>query len=91
MGFQTPIVDWLKGPWKQYFTELINSNRFKQSAFIDSKAVRSKIENVICNENVSYREGELAYTSIAPFLWEVFVFEKFKQIHLQFKSTKTEF
>ncbi len=91
MGFQTPIVDWLKGPWKHYFLELIHSERFKQSAFIAPNTVRQKIENCINNKDVSYREGELAYTSIAPFLWELFVFEKFKQIHLQFKSIKTEF
>ncbi len=91
MGFQTPIVDWLKGPWKNYFLDLINSERFHQSSFIEPNTVRKNIENCINNKHTSYREGELAYTSIAPFLWEVFVFEKFKQIHLQFKSTKTEF
>lgn len=90
MGFQTPIVDWLKGPWKKYFLELINSERFKQSTFIDGTAVRCNIEYIINSEKVSYREAELAYTSIAPFLWEIFVLEKFKQIHIQFTGIKTQ-
>jgi asparagine synthase (glutamine-hydrolysing) len=91
MGFQTPIVDWLKGPWKHYFLELIHSDRFNQSTFIEANTVRQNIENCINNKDVSYRDGELAYTSIAPFLWELFVLEKFKQIHIQFRNTKTEF
>ncbi|HXH17510.1 MAG TPA: asparagine synthase (glutamine-hydrolyzing) [Chitinophagales bacterium] len=81
MGFQTPIVDWLKGAWKNYFLELVNSKDFKETGIIQAADVKAKIENVINNENATYREGEQAYASLQPYLWEKFVFRKFQNIN----------
>ncbi len=78
MGFQSPIVDWLKGPWKEFFLDTVHSTEFNQSEFIDPEIVRSKIENVIFGESPTYRQGELAYASLSPFLWEKFVLSRFR-------------
>lgn len=84
MGFQTPIVDWLKGPWKAYFLELVNSRDFLQSGLPDAAEVKAKIEHVIYDENATYREGELAYAAFQPFLWEKMVLKKFGALHADF-------
>ena len=42
-GFNTPIVDWIKGEWKQYLLDLINSTDFKQSNVVNPKEVSEKI------------------------------------------------
>jgi len=86
MGFQTPIVDWLKGPWKKYFLELVNSQDFLKSNLIDAPAVKTQLEHVINSENATYREGEQAYATLQPYLWEKFVFRKFGALHLKSKQ-----
>jgi len=78
MGFQTPIVDWLKGPWKHFFLEMVHSSEFNRSPFIDAETVRTNITDVIRGENPTYRQGELAYASLSPFLWQKYVLERFK-------------
>ena len=80
MGFQTPIVNWLQDPWKDYFLEIINSKDFEQSSLIDSKTVKQNIEHAIFGKDVKYREGELAYASLNPFLWEKVVLGKMKAV-----------
>lgn len=77
MGFQTPIVDWMKGAWKPYFLESINSREFEQCAWIDAPAVKKQVENVLLND-VTYRDGELAYAALQPYLWEKAVLKRLK-------------
>ncbi|MDZ4845292.1 MAG: asparagine synthase (glutamine-hydrolyzing) [Chitinophagales bacterium] len=79
MGFQTPIVDWMKGAWKEYFLNLINSPDFSQSEWIDAAIVKKQIENVLFSD-VTYREGELAYAALQPYLWEKAVLNRFQLI-----------
>jgi len=81
MGFQTPIVDWLKGPWKEYFLTLVNSQDFLKSEIINAAEVKTKIEGVINSETATYREGENAYAALQPYLWEKFVLKRFQTIH----------
>ncbi|MFQ6611110.1 MAG: asparagine synthetase B family protein, partial [Fidelibacterota bacterium] len=78
MGFQTPIVDWLKGPWKSFFLDLVNSDDFNQSITVHPDTVRSAIESVIYSNCSVYRQGELAYASLSPFLWEKYVLGRMK-------------
>lgn len=85
MGFQTPIVDWLKGPWKSYFQDLVSSQKFRESDLIEAENVKRQIEHVIA-QPVTYRAGEQAYAAVQPYLWEQFVFERFRKIHAEFQS-----
>ena len=80
MGFQTPIVDWLKGPWKAFFLDLLHSQDFRNSKLIDSTQVKAGVEKVIFSKNPTYRQGELAYAAMNPFLWEQFVFKRFQAL-----------
>lgn len=70
IGFNSPIVDWMKGPLKQFFLDIIHSQSFRQSEMIDSDMVSEKIKNVVSNPMVTYIDGEKAWTMIAPYLWE---------------------
>lgn len=85
MGFQTPVVDWLKGAWKEYFLELVNSEDFLNCGLLDGKNVKEQIEAVIFND-AAYRQGEQAYAALQPFLWERFVLKKFQKIHREFAA-----
>jgi len=70
MGFQTPIVDWMKGAWKEYFLDIVGSQGFRESDLVDGDALGQELMRVIHSENTTYREGELAYSALQPYLWD---------------------
>ncbi len=76
IGFNSPIVDWMKGPLKSFFLDIINSGSFKSSDLIDPKLVAEKINQVIKNPNSTFSMGERAWTHISPYLWEQSVIKR---------------
>lgn len=70
IGFNTPIVDWMKNDLREYFLDTVHSNAFATSSLIDPGKVRMKVEQVINNEGAKFRDGEEAWASLVPFLWE---------------------
>jgi asparagine synthase (glutamine-hydrolysing) len=70
IGFNTPIVDWMKHQLKEYFLDEINSSGFQSCSLINSSEVKENVEKVIFNDNATYSEGEIAWTKFMPYLWE---------------------
>lgn len=70
IGFNTPIVEWMQGPLKEYFTDIISSSDFAGCSLIDSASVRSDVEKVINNKNATFAMGEAAFVRLYPYLWE---------------------
>ena len=70
MGFQAPIVNWIQGPWKTWLMDELESKAFNESQLIDSAMVKKQLEKIIQSENPTYREGELAWNDLSPWLWE---------------------
>lgn len=70
IGFHTPFLEWMKGPWREWLFDLMESVDFKQSSVIDAARTRMMIDNVIYNDNVSFSDGEKAWGMLVPYLWE---------------------
>ena len=70
IGFNSPIVDWMKGPLKAYFLDTISSQTFKTSNLINPQAVENAVRKVIERPDAKYSDGELAWTLLTPYLWE---------------------
>ena len=70
IGFNTPIVEWMQGPLKEYFTDKINSTDFVNCQYINRDKVKSEILNVINNKNATFADGERAWSDFYPYLWE---------------------
>lgn len=70
MGFNTPIVDWMKGPLKTYFLDLISDRAFKESDIVDPDVVAASIYRVINDKFATFSDGERAWTLLSPYLWE---------------------
>ncbi len=70
IGFNTPIVEWMKGPWKEWLLEMVHSKTFEQSSLIQPNATRLKVLEVINRPDVSFLEGEQAWISLSPYLWQ---------------------
>ena len=70
IGFNSPIVEWMQGPLKDYFTDIITSTEFAGCSLINPAAVRADVENVINNKNATFAMGENAFSELYPFIWE---------------------
>lgn len=70
IGFNTPIVEWMQGPLKEYFTDLIASSDFNSCEYINSEKVKAEILNVINNKSATFINGEEAWSDLYPYLWE---------------------
>lgn len=79
IGFNTPIVDWIKGGWKEYLLDVIHSTDFNQSSVINPQETRNKILEVMQKPDASFGEGEQAWISLAPYLWEKSVIKNYKK------------
>jgi asparagine synthase (glutamine-hydrolysing) len=70
IGFNSPMTEWIKGPLKEWLCDQMNSEDFRTAAFIDPLDVKQKIEKVMNSEAGSFADGEEAWKSLMPFVWE---------------------
>lgn len=70
IGFNTPIVEWMKGPLREYFEDTVSSADFANCTLIHPGEVRRKVEQVIKDENATFAMGEQAFSAVYPYLWE---------------------
>ncbi len=70
IGFNSPIVDWMKGPLKEFILDTIHSNAFNTCSLIDPEKVSQAVKKVISDPDAKFSEGERAWTLLSPCLWE---------------------
>jgi len=70
IGFNSPIVEWMKGPLKEFMLDMISSQSFLECRLIDPEKVANKINYVINSSNAKYTDGEKAWTMLSPYIWE---------------------
>ncbi|MCR5507648.1 MAG: asparagine synthase (glutamine-hydrolyzing) [Lachnospiraceae bacterium] len=70
IGFNTPIVEWMQGPLKEYFTDIITSESFRTCTLIDPSSVAAAVSAVINDKDATFAMGERAWSMLYPYLWE---------------------
>ncbi|MDO4965122.1 MAG: asparagine synthase (glutamine-hydrolyzing) [Lachnospiraceae bacterium] len=70
IGFNTPIVEWMQGPLKEYFEDMISGTDFANCDLINPDKVRAEVLNVINNKQATFIDGEEAWSDLYPYLWE---------------------
>ena len=70
IGFNTPIVEWMKGPLREYFEDMTLDRDFKSCEYIDASKVEGMIKNVINNPGATFADGEQTFSALYPYLWE---------------------
>lgn len=80
IGFNTPIVEWMKGPMREYFMDIIGSSDFLGCDLINPAEVKNKVTQVITDPGASFAQGEMAWSSLYPYLWERAVLKRFKSL-----------
>ena len=76
VGLNSPVVDWAKGPMKEFFLETINSRAFKDSTFIDQAKTKGLVEKLVYDPKATFRTGTDAWVELSPFLWEQAFFNR---------------
>ena len=80
IGFNSPIVEWMKGPMKEYFMDTVNSSGFLNSSLIDSSHVKDMVLQVINDPAASFAQGEEAFSALYPYLWESLALRRMKEV-----------
>jgi len=70
IGFNSPIVDWMKGPLREYLLDMTSSGEFDSCSLIHAASARSAVKKVIDDPKACFADGELAWQMINPFIWE---------------------
>lgn len=70
IGFNSPIVDWMQGPLKDYLSDIMASRSFKECELINAPEVDKQVRYVMNNPEAKFIDGERAWTMMTPYLWE---------------------
>ncbi len=70
LGFNSPIVDWMKNQMKPYFLDAINTDSFRTSSLIDAARVKKRIEAVVSGAEPRFAYAEQTWKEFVPYLWE---------------------
>lgn len=76
LGFNSPIVDWMRQPMREYFLDLVNSESFRTSALIDPKRVKRRVEAIIDGSQPRFAYAERTWKQLVPYLWEQAVLKR---------------
>ena len=71
IGFNTPIVEWMKGPMKEYFEDICADTSFVNCDLINPAKVKAAVNHVIYDEGATLADGEKAFSLLYPYLWEL--------------------
>lgn len=70
IGFNTPFVEWLQGPLRGYFEDLLSSTSFRHCELIEPAAISVLFRKILDNPKATFEAGVHAWTAIMPYLWE---------------------
>lgn len=70
IGFNSPVVEWMKGPLKPFLQEVISESSFYQSTLINPEEVKKAILSVIRSDSPKFNDASIAWTKLTPYLWE---------------------
>ncbi|MBK9135686.1 MAG: asparagine synthase (glutamine-hydrolyzing) [Betaproteobacteria bacterium] len=76
IGFNSPIVDWMRGPLRGYFLDTLASRRFRECSLVDPARAQRLVTHVIDDPRASFKSGEQAWWSVLPFLWSEALFAR---------------
>lgn len=79
IGFNSPIVDWIKGPLKLFIQDTIHSESFKSCHLIDAVRVADCMNKIINMSVDDYSLAEKNWSEFYVYLWET-VFIKHRSI-----------
>lgn len=70
IGFNAPILDWIKGPYREMFLDMTASTEFANSELLANPArTKGLLENVLSGKT-SFHEAAMVWDELQIFMWE---------------------
>ncbi len=76
IGFQAPLADWMRGPWKEFLQDTLSSDGFNQCHLLSRAQAKNKLTKVWDNAIATNEMAEEAWLAISPFLWQEHFFNR---------------
>lgn len=71
LGFNAPILDWMRGPYREFFEDTVNSAAFANCDLIDDPgAIREDLKKFLTGENATFHAASEIWNRVQPYLWE---------------------
>lgn len=71
LGFNAPILDWMRGPYRQFFEDTVADTAFAQCALVsDPQKVRRDLAEFFKKPDATFHEAADIWNRIQPYLWE---------------------
>ena len=74
IGFNSPIVDWMRGPLRSYFMDTLGSRAFNECPLVDAPRAKKLVAHVMDDAAATFKSGEQAWWSMLPYLWSEAMF-----------------
>lgn len=71
IGFNAPVVDWIRGPLQEFFLDTTHSAWFNTSELVNQQMCKERLHNLLENPEPMFAQGEACWTAFAPFFWEM--------------------
>jgi asparagine synthase (glutamine-hydrolysing) len=69
IGFNSPIVDWMRGPLRGFMRDTVSSQAFRHCDLVDPQRAARLVEHVLNEPKATFKDGEAAWWSVLPYLW----------------------
>lgn len=76
VGFQAPLADWMRGPWKTFLQETIASESFTTFAYTDTRNAKLLLDKLWANPKATNQQAEEVWLSLSPYLWYQHFFKR---------------
>jgi asparagine synthase (glutamine-hydrolysing) len=76
IGFQAPLADWMRGPWKEFLQDTIAADIFKTCELIDPAKTIQLLDKLWNNNKATNEEAEEAWLALSPYLWQQHFFNR---------------
>jgi asparagine synthase (glutamine-hydrolysing) len=71
IGFAPPIIDWIRGPLKEYLQDEMNSRRFRESSLVSPRQLKKSMMEIIYGKNAkTFYSVERVWKIYSIYLWE---------------------
>ena len=71
IGFNSPIIDWMQGPLKEFFEDTVNSHDFLNCELVEDRhGLKKRIMSITKKEDSTWTHGEKVWADLSPYIWE---------------------
>ena len=70
IGFNSPVVDWMRGPLRTFICDTVASRALRESSLVDVPAIEKAVGRVLNTDHPTFNDGQAAWMAISPFFWE---------------------